>query len=108
MAITQITVVLEKDGAVFASEIEANTDRFAGYPELLDQAKAANKAMVDDGTLSEPMSRTWDQTSFTLTLVKLVANMDNYDSVWNPIETQVRIAETANGWTQVSSTSTPV
>jgi hypothetical protein len=105
MAITQITVVLEKTGAVFASEIEANANRFLGYSELFTQASDANKEMVDDGTLAEAMSRVWNQSAFTLTLVKRVTNMDNYNAVWGPIAPGVRAAETANGWVQVSETS---
>jgi hypothetical protein len=108
MAITQITVILQKDGATFASDTEANANRFSGYPDLFNQAINANKAMVDDGTITEPVSRSWNATDFTLTLIKLVANIDNYNSVWDPIEAEVRVAETANGWTQVLSTSTPV
>ena len=106
MAITQITVVLQKNNATFNSEIEANVDRFAGQPDLLASASAANKEMVENGTLAGAMSRVWDQTAFTLTLVKLVNNMENYNAIWGALASDVRQSETANGWTQVSETVT--
>jgi hypothetical protein len=108
MIITKITVVLQKNRAVFSSEDDANLDRFVSYPELLERSTNANKAMFANQTLIETISRSWDQTNFTLTLIKLVSNMNSYNSTWEPIEAEVRIAETNNGWTRLSSTSTPV
>lgn len=108
MANKQITVVLQKSGAVFESEIMANGDRFSGRQDLLTQSINANIAMVEDGTFEIAATRVWDQTNFTLTLVKIVTDMLSYDATWGPIAPEVRISEAANGWVQLSETVTDI
>jgi len=88
-----------KGGAIFASGAEAYADKNSLYsPEFAEQVDACYAQMLEDGVLLEPISYTWDQETFTLTIVKHVSLLEAYIAAltFNPGEgTEYSLN---NGW----------
>jgi len=89
-----------KNGATFATGDDAYANKNSLYsPELQTSVDNCYAQMLADGILLEPVNPTWNQATFTLTIVKIVSSVQAYNNAitFNVLET-VTDAEAA-GWT---------
>lgn len=78
-----------KEGAVFSSGEEAYADKNSSYPpEFMQTVNDCYSQMLASGVLIEPISYTWEQDTFTLTVVKHISKLDEYLNAltFNPAE----------------------
>jgi len=100
---TLVTVKFQKLGAVFSTADEASDDRYVGAdPTLLEETAALNTTFLANGVMSAPNSKTWDQDTNTLTVVKYINSIADYDAGWAPFGTELNTVAVNNGWTLVS------
>ena len=73
------SAIYSKVGATFATGEEAYQDKNSLYPpELTARVNACYAQMLADGVLLQPISYTWDQATFTLTINKIVTSNEAY------------------------------
>ena len=105
MSVTN-SAVYTKDGAVFATAQEAWDDKNSLYGPGLQQAVDDCFAqMLLDGVLLEPVYPTWDQATYTLTIVKHVSSIEAYNAAVT-FNVQAVVADAAAaGWTFIRVTT---
>ena len=108
MANTQIVVQYQKNGAVFDDAVTANLDRFVRYTELFNQSKDDNLQMVQSGVFEQPIQYNWNPETFTLTLTKIITDIEGYNTLWLPLKPQIEQASAANGWTELPAVTTTI
>ena len=100
--------VYTQNGSTFAdgSSAHANKNQFFSA-ELTQSCDDCYATMLADGVLLEPVSYTWDQGTYTLTVVKLVTSKAAYDAAvtFNSPEC-IALAEQA-GWIFIPATAAP-
>jgi hypothetical protein len=95
--------VYTKNGVTFADGAAAKADKNSLYSAELTQAVTDCYAtMLTDGILLEPVSYVWDQSTFTLTVTKLVTSAEAYQAAVT-FDSSACIADSAAaGWAFVS------
>jgi len=103
------SAVYQKNGAVFADGAEAYADKNSLYtPELTAQVEECYANMLANGVLLAPITTTWDQATFTLTVVKLVSSLEDYNAAVTFDNQSVKNLSAQAGWTLISQpSSTP-
>jgi hypothetical protein len=89
-----------KVGATFADADSAHANKNAGFPAALTASiDACFAAMVTDGVLLEPISRTWHQETYTLSVRRIATTQEAFSSAITYDATEpVRLSLEA-GWT---------
>jgi len=91
-----------KVGATFASASEAYANKNSLYsPELAAAVDACYAKMLADGVLLEPVSYTWDQSTSTLTVRKIVTSKADYNAALTFDGNLAVTRATEAGWTLV-------
>lgn len=71
----------QKIGATFADAAAAKANKDSLFPPALSQSvNDCYATMLANGVLLEPVSYTWDQSSYTLTVVKVVSSSEAYNA----------------------------
>jgi hypothetical protein len=91
-----------KYGATFADSETAYADKNSLFPtELTQSIQDCYDTMLANGVLLESVSHEWDQSTYTLTVVKVVSSREAYqDAVTFDIQATIDYAAAA-GWTFV-------
>jgi hypothetical protein len=93
-----ITATYIKNGATFASGTEAYADKNSQYsPEIAQQIADCYAQMLEDEVLLEPIMYTWNQDTFTLTIVKHVSSLRAYNNALT-FEPATAVQSVASGW----------
>ena len=99
----------QKNGATFANGDDAYADKNSLFgPELTDTVTSCYDALLTSGILLSPITKSWDQETFTLTVTKLVTSLEAYDAgvTWN--NDDLVIACEAAGWSYIGGTQTTI
>jgi hypothetical protein len=92
--------VYSKPGATFASGAEAYANKNSLYgTELTNSVEACYNNMLSQGILLEPIGLQWDQTTETLTVVKVVSSVEAYQAAVT-FDSQLCVTKSQEaGWT---------
>jgi hypothetical protein len=93
-----------KVGATFADAEAAKADKNRLFsPELAQSVKDCYDSMLANGIFYEPVLYGWDQTTYTLTVVKFAHDVPAYKAaITFDVAATIRAAEAA-GWTYIPS-----
>jgi hypothetical protein len=102
-----------KPGAVFSSADEAQIDRKSLFSDDLKYRMAGSyTALTESSIIIAGPIISWDQDTFTLTIVRTVTDNEAYVNAYNDIGGTVRDeieqASSRAGWTRVSFEVVPV
>lgn len=91
-----------KNGATFASGAEAMADKNSLYgPTLTQQVNDCYAQMMTDGILLEPINPVWNQSTFTLTVNKVVTSATAYKNAVTFSESECIAKSAEAGWTLI-------
>ena len=95
-----INGIYTKNGAVFADGPAAYADKCSFYSAELTQAvEECYATMLADGVLLEPIGYEWDQSTYTLLVVRLVTSPEAYRAAITFDPWQCIADSEAAGWT---------
>ncbi len=102
-----------KSGAVFSSAEEAQADRKSLFSDdLKNRMSRSYAALTESGIIIAGPTITWDQDTFTLTIIRTVTDNDEYASFYSDVDSGVRdeIEQSSSGagWTRISFEVIPV
>lgn len=102
-----------KSGAVFSSAQEAQADRKSLFSDdLKSRTSGSYSALTERGIILAAPTITWDQETFTLTIIRTVTDNEEYanfySSVGGSVRDEIEQASSGAGWTRVSFEVVPV
>jgi hypothetical protein len=102
-----------KPGAVFSSAEEAQIDRKSLFSDDLKARMARSyAALTESGIILAGPTITWDQDTFTLTIVRTVTDNEEYANFYantgGTVRDEIDLASTDAGWWRISFEVVPV
>lgn len=97
-----LTSTYQKLGAIFSDGEAAHADKNSLFPtELQASVDACYADMMSKGILLAPISYTWDQDSYTLTIIKQVISREEYMAAVTFTNADVVGAASSAGWVYI-------
>lgn len=102
-----------KSGAVFADAVAAQVDRKSQFSaELTAKLIETYGTLESSGIIISGPTITWDQSTYTLTIERVVSSNNDYRNFYinndNSSRQEIEEASNAAGWTRISFDVVPV
>ena len=102
-----------KPGAIFSDAVAAQNDRKSMFTDdLKTRMSSSYQQLKESGIIISGPEISWDQDTFTLTIIRVVTDYDDfknfYAQVGGTVRNEISQASVTAGWQQVGFDTVPV